>query len=167
MDHSQMSDEMVEAWQKSGDETIDPYIQEKIEELDTELAERRKREEWCKGLRQLANVIEQHPEVDLPFGTEDWGAIQVYIMGKEQMAALVRAMPCKAEKNYDSNFLNMRFKLGEFCMNAYVSRSTVCERIVVASKEVITMVPDPDAPMVQKVEIVEEIEWRCDEPLLA
>ncbi len=138
------------------------------DEEDAGYQERRKREEWCKGLRQLANVIEGNPQLGLPFGSNTFDRLLVPMGTKSVLADWVRAIPGKVDKQFDDyGWLNVHIKLGEFHMNAYIARDQVCERIVTGTKEVRKLVPHPDAEMVEKVEIVDEYEWKCSEPLLA
>lgn len=52
---------------------------------------------------------------------------------------------------------------------ALISRSKVCERVVIGEREVTEQVPDPelvkDVPMKTVTRVVEDIEWRCS-PML-
>jgi hypothetical protein len=46
-----------------------------------------------------------------------------------------------------------------------VSRAAVCERVVVGTHEETREVPDPDAPKITETVVVEDVEWRCIDPL--
>lgn len=58
-------------------------------------------------------------------------------------------------------------KLGK--VNCHVYRKEICERVVIGTREVKEEVPDPelleaatkDIPMVEKVRVIEDVEWQC------
>lgn len=129
------------------------------------------REDYCRGLEQLAAWLREHPEVPLP--TEgrykfDSFSIPVPGSGEEEaqaLAAITRALPRPVEKSFGAEqygLIYMNGQVGGLHVQAYANRNSVCERVVVGTETV--EVPDPNAPKVP--EVVELVEWRC-RPLLA
>lgn len=136
------------------------------------------RSAYTAGLRQLANILDAHPEVPLPYegsGRMLSQRISFMFYGSDDhrtaMAEARRALGVPVEKD-DS--VNGYFKLtGSLCglyFELSTSRESVCERIVVGTREVETEEPDPAAvatlPKVKRTVTVEDVEWRCA-PLLA
>lgn len=52
-------------------------------------------------------------------------------------------------------------------VNIITDREAVCRRVVTGTREVTKTVPAPGADTVEVTETVEDVEWVCDEPLLA
>ncbi len=130
------------------------------------------------GFRQLADVLERHPELPLPYEGAGVGSqsITFHFLGfddgeKEAMAAAVRALPCrltKAASGVDGEYFNLAGQLAGLHVRLVAFRQTVCERVVVGVETVTRSVPDPnvEVPTVEVVEQVERVEWRCS-PVLA
>ncbi len=128
-----------------------------------------KRQRYIDGLRVLASVLEEHPEVDLPYNG-DTSPIAFYFLSgadpRAEMAAAARALPCAWRKRVrDDGDGTGVFKLtGELAglrveMTAY--RDAVCKRVVVGTEdreveEVVT--PAVTRTVTKPVEIVE---WEC------
>jgi len=134
------------------------------------------------GLRQLADWLELHPEVQLPYiGSYvtgcDLPSLPIYLgqaWGSEDvrtvLADVARAMGNATKAtSYGGDYQVWR-AFGGLAVYAQADRDEVCDRIVVATHEVTEMVPDPQvvaaAPLVAVVTTVEDVEWRC-RPLLA
>jgi hypothetical protein len=144
---------------------------------------------YTRGLREIAEWLDDHPEVELPYlGDYAEGsalpALPIFLRPpykwepdkadvRTQMATVARAMG-RAEKRIkewvdgSSSFQVWR-EFGGLVVYAQAGRDEVCERIVVGTEEVTKQVPDPEAlaavPLVEKTETVEKVEWRCG-PLL-
>lgn len=120
------------------------------------------RAEFARGLRELADFIEAHP--DRPVPPDIYAA--VHISDTDELRAAVRAIG-SADKEYSGDFFTaVRHFPGGIRYGVQAYREQVCERVVVGTETV--EVPDPEAlaavPRVtQEREIVE---WRC-EPVLA
>lgn len=134
------------------------------------------RTEYIAGLRQLADLLEQHPDLELPFDGRSH-PISVYLTTKEDqrtpLAAWTRVLPgrkTKSKGGTHDEYFNVRVRLRGLDFQIVANRAEVCERIVVGTREVVTEVPDPEAvaalPKVEVREVVEDVEWRCG-PLLA
>ena len=138
------------------------------------------RADYIAGLRQLADVLEQHPDLPLPLrGSKsvvpvDWllfgGDTRDNLAAQKRVAAqIVRALPCKFDKHVTANLFRYSGELGGLHVQVVVDQAAVCERVVVGTETVTREVPDPDAapvPTVTVTETVEKVEWQC-RPLLA
>lgn len=136
------------------------------------------RSEYIAGLRALADLLEAHDDVILPYGAgaDDWAKsvkMTFYCGDKAEFIAFTKAFPGKLDKQVDEGSPGYGFelhgRLHGLHLYAAVKRSQVCTRVVTGTREVTTKVPAPGAPVVPMVEItqtVEDVEWIC-EPLLA
>lgn len=133
------------------------------------------RNAYIAGLRQLADVLENHPEVPLPFegnGSE----MTFHFLGgddpKGAMAATARALPTTFTKDVRlAGYFDMYGVLaGGLKIKLTAFRNDVCERVVTGTREVEVTEPDPDAlakvPTVTKTVTVEDVVWECS-PVLA
>jgi hypothetical protein len=133
---------------------------------------------YTAGLRQLADILDAHPELPLPFEGSARSLLQritfFYLSDKDPRAALAtarRAFGVPMDKN-DSipNTFSLTGSLAGLHFSLTANRNDVCERVVTGTREVEVTEPDPDAvaalPKVTRTEVVEEVEWRCT-PLLA
>jgi hypothetical protein len=143
---------------------------------ETAPAEVDPRAAFTRGLREIADFLDAHPDVPLPYlessahsGGELRPSLPIYLWGddqREQLAAIAREMG-RAEKS--ANDRTKQFYVyrtfGGIDLVAAADRDTVCERVVVATEQVTKEVPDPEAlaavPTVTVVETVETVEWRC------
>lgn len=127
------------------------------------------RGEYIAGLRMLADLLEQHPELKTPHGD-----IDVIPRGpeqsREQLAAWARALPGKKDKHIGEKLANLEGRLRGVKVTVICYRDEVCERVVTGTREVTEEVPDPAAlaavPTVTKTKVVEDVEWVC-RPMLA
>jgi len=139
------------------------------------------RADYIDGLRQIADFLEAHPDVDLPHLNsvitgkfED--TLNIFIVDGDQkakLATIARAMG-RAEKLMAGGDVRVIRRFAGITLVAQASRSEVCERIVTATREVTEEIPDPKAlaaataavPLIPVTRIEETVEWRCT-PLLA
>lgn len=131
------------------------------------------RAEFTAGLRELADLLDQQPELPLPnFGNVPW-----YLFGEGDLARqkaearrLVRMLPGSARKWETGDLFRFGGSFHGVPWEVIVDRPAVCERVVVSTEEVTCEVPDPQAlaqvPTTTVTETVEKVEWRCS-PLLA
>lgn len=136
---------------------------------------------YTQGLREIADWLDAHPEVELPYlNSSSTGSLVptlTIMLGswnddqREQMATIGRAMGTfdkHARPNGDRFTIYRRF--AGIVLAATADRDEVCERVVVATREVTEEVPDPEAlaavPLVSVTKTVEDVEWVC-RPLLA
>ena len=129
------------------------------------------RAEYVKGLRALADLIEQHDELPLPTSKIEWA---VHYFGdddaqKTALATIARLLPGKVKKNdpnsseYNAEYFILKGTLHGLRVEAWANRSTVCTRVVTGTREVTKTVP----VKTEDVTVVEDVvEWVC-EPILA
>jgi len=136
-------------------------------------------EETCRGaytagLRALADVLDGHPEVPLPYhGTGTAITISDFLFAKDPRAALAaaaRALPCNWSKDVRESeqygsYLDLIGELHGLSIKLTAYRDAVCERVVTGTREVTETVKDPDAlaavPEVEVTKIIEDVTWRC------
>ena len=124
---------------------------------DTEITARA---QFVSALRELADFIEAHPSLPVPFTSMQ---ANVFVSTKTQLAELARTPGVFWEKTVDNNYFWLRKRFGQLRDNGYgasydvnISRSEVCRKIVKGTR-IVPAQPEHE---------VEEVEWVCDEPLL-
>ena len=135
------------------------------------------RKQYIDGLRTLANILEQNPEIGLPTDGHltpmlMWPDNLFTPQEKESFTNLVRTVRAytRAPMTKDVNDANMKLEtyLGGpegLRVQLVARRELVCERVVVGTETVTKTVPDPEmvaqVPQVEVTEQVEQVEWRC------
>lgn len=168
----------IDVTRTAGDEHCDEHSDITLDEQPR--PEPDPRAQYIRGLREIADWLQRHPEVHLPYlGDTTIGSLRaptldIYVhksygdepSAKARLAAIARAMG-HATKSADDD--DHRFRIsrmfGGIRVRASAPREEVCERIVVASHQVTEQVPDPEAvaalPLVSQTRVVEEVVWRC------
>lgn len=134
-----------------------------------------RRAAYTAGLRELADILDAHPELPLPWEGGPYAAMTFHFLSgdnpRAEMAAARRALGVPMDKKpRDDGYFDMTGTIHglHVTLNAY--RKDVCERIVVDTYEVEIEEPDPVAvaalPKVKRTEVVEDVEWVCA-PILA
>lgn len=137
------------------------------------------RDNYVAGLRALADLLDDHPELPLP-NTGRSNAFDWWIWDhdvedpKATLAEIVRLIPGAKNKVVGeaagSSWFTVEATLRGLRIDVNANRATVCQRVVTGTREVVEEVPDPDAlaavPTVSVTKTVEDFEWVC-EPLLA
>lgn len=126
------------------------------------------REQYIEGLRQLAQVLEDNPEIELP----TYGTLLPMSMGffesggdRDRMAAAARAFPCTWQKSvHDSetqSYFNLDGRLAGLRIQLSSFRDLVCTRRVVGTED--REVEEEVTPAVTRkvVKPVEVVEWDC------
>jgi hypothetical protein len=129
------------------------------------------RDEYITGLRQLADILERHDDLPLPYtGT---ASRLLWIAGlSEDHAELARTfarnIPGVLRKNVRGDVFDLIGDIQGLHVQLIVDRDAVCERVVTGTETVTRQVPDPSVvvPTVEVTEVVEQVEWVCS-PLLA
>lgn len=118
---------------------------------------------YITGLRRLADLLDQHPDMPLPYGDIQWQPND-----RNEFAILARLLPGPHRKDASDAIFTLSGRVSGVTWRAYRWRDEVCERVVVDTREVTKTVPDPavDVPTVEITETQEVVEWRCP-PLLA
>lgn len=130
------------------------------------------REEYINGLRALANLLQNVPELELPThggvveeygvagGSIDWMLFtdDDHDEQKARAQAIVRAVPGEWRKNAGSNLFRAEADLCGLRLQVIVDRAAVCTRKVVGTKQV-----EKKVPVEFKTETVDEdiVEWDC------
>ncbi|MEU0516613.1 hypothetical protein [Streptosporangium sp. NPDC006007] len=135
------------------------------------------RAEYIKGLRALADILEAHPGLPLPYqGSSPHYArltFSDFLISKDpraNMAAARRALGVPMEKGDHGEYFDLTGTLHGLYFKLTAFRKDVCERVVTGTREVVIEEPGPASvaalPKVARVQVVEDVEWRCH-PLLA
>ncbi len=128
------------------------------------------RDEWLAGMRAFCDWLEEHDEIDIPeygFGHNEFNVIDFYFEEKADIARWVRAIPGEVEKEHSGAMFYANGRIGGLHVRACVSRSEVCERVVVGTEKKVRE-QLPEGVEYEKVEYdADIIEWKCTEPLLA
>lgn len=119
--------------------------------------------EYSKSLRDLADWVEAHPDIELPNDS-----ISIYSRNtKEEAVEVLKALtPCK--KDYSDDLFTISRSFGRVLLRFIFYRNVVCTRRVVGTQEV------PEKFTLEKYtpsELIpahteEIVEWDCD-PILA
>lgn len=136
------------------------------------------RAEYIAGLRQLADLLEQHPDaLPLPYQGH-WVPITFHFLTgedpKSALAAAVRALPIRLDKSGGDSYFDLTGSLHGLSIVLTAFRNEVCERVVTGTETVTKQVRDPEAaaqalasvPLVEITETVEQVQWIC-RPLMA
>ena len=140
-----------------------------------------RRDAYIKGLRALADALEQNPG-DLPLPYEgNVSDITFHFLSaadpRAEMAAAARALPCNWRKNVSDYtarggeaYFDLKGELHGVKVELTAYRADVCERVVTGTREVTEKVKDPEAlaavPEVEVTRTVEDVEWVCH-PVMA
>lgn len=122
---------------------------------------------YITGLRALADLLEAHDELPLPYNDIHWH----FLSGRDDKADLARfarligGALTKNTYGDDSSpggaYFELRGRVHGLTVSASAYRNQVCTRVVTGTREVTKTVPAPDAPMVEVTETVEDVEWVC------
>lgn len=130
------------------------------------------RTNYTAGLRALADLLDRHPELELPLHGGQFSPITVYPnreTAREQAQKWARAAG-GADKDFRDGWVDVHLRLHGLRVDVTVCREAVCERVVTGTREVTKEIPDPEAlaavPTVTVTETVEDVDWVCV-PLLA
>lgn len=129
------------------------------------------RAEYIHGLRMLADLLEQHPDLGLPF-EGNTAEMMVFINRtdgqRERLARWASVLPgtkTKSGAGTGDTLFALHAKLRGFSLKVIADRDEVCEKVVTGVETVTKKVKDPQAlaavPEVEVTEEVETYEWRC------
>jgi hypothetical protein len=128
---------------------------------------------YIKGLRALADALEDNPAIPLPYQGTDADITIMFLTGDDRrrgMADAARAIPCDWAKTPwgdggSTAYLDLMGQLHGLRLALTAYRNDVCERVVTGTREVTKTVKDPEAlaavPEVEVTETVENVEWIC------
>lgn len=126
------------------------------------------RTEYTKGLRQLADILDSHPDLPLPWSGTTNSSLAIFTQTREQVATFARLIPGKLTKKVNNDDAYYGFELrGAICgLNVliYAPRAEVCERVVLGTREV-TVPATPRRPAVKALPAttttIEDVQWLC------
>lgn len=134
------------------------------------------RQAFTDGLRQIADFLDGHGEVELPYlGAYAEGSgkptLPIYLTGRgsarEDIAVIAKAMGRATKAAHDGlgTFQVWREFAGLVLM-ASAQRESVCERIVTGTREIEVDEPITEVTGTRKVtKVIEDVRWKCS-PLL-
>lgn len=119
---------------------------------------------FADSLRMLADFLDSHPDIKHP-GRE---TLLSYYSDVEQFKSDARKIG-SFDKEAGEKFFHLHKQFGCITMTFYTDREAVCHRVVVGSKKEIVKVPVSESEITYREEekVVEIVEWRCPESLLA
>jgi hypothetical protein len=103
------------------------------------------------GLRDCIAFLEAHPTVPIPYDV----TLNTFVDSREKMSEIARAATW--EKHYSDDYFWLTQAFGPVRLDINTRRETVCRKVVKGTK---TLAAVPER-------VVEDVEWVCDEPLLA
>lgn len=128
---------------------------------------------YTAGLRALADLLDAHPEVPLPYHGSTAPLTIMHLSGADQRTkflASVRAFPGHKTKEARDAYFDVEVMLHGLSVQITANRDAVCERVVTGTRVLYRDVPDPEAlaavPTTTVTETVEDVRWDC-RPLLA
>lgn len=125
-----------------------------IATIEVESAEAVARREFVTGLREMADFIEAHAHIPLPWP----GSQNAFVSDKAELAAIAKACGGRWAKNATESFFYIKKPFsGGHSYEVNISRESVCRRVVVGTRI------EPAQPEQE----VEDVRWVCDEPLLS
>ncbi len=125
---------------------------------------------YTAGLRALADILDQHPEVPLPYHGSHVPMV-IHHLGlsdeeRDAFRATVSALPGTKTKSTELNgYFDVDAQIAGLKVQVTAYRDAVCKRSVTGTREVSREIPDPAAlaavPTVTVTETVEDVEWNC------
>lgn len=130
-----------------------------------------KRAAWTAGLRDLADWLDAHPEMDLPYINEEYPpslSLGIHPWHEsderpqaERFAAAVSALGGRREKAGDDEYMRVHRDFGPVRVQVWTMRDEVCEAVVVGTETVEVQRVVQPAVTETVTEEREVIEWRC------
>lgn len=112
------------------------------------------RSDYTQGLRELADFIDAHPDIPLPYA----GAHNAFVENKAQLGLIARAVGGRWDKKGTTDYFYIKREFaGGHSYEVNVSREQVCRKVKTGTRI------EPAKPEQE----VETFEWVCEEPLLA
>jgi hypothetical protein len=135
-----------------------------------EARDARERAEYIEGLRMLAEVLDKHTGIPLPFTGRHSNRMTIRFGGTPEdvaaMAAAAKAFPCSWVKHYSgggehTDWLDLHGQLAGVGIELYAPRDAVCVRVVVGTED--REVDEVVTPAVVKkvTKPVEIVRWEC------
>jgi hypothetical protein len=113
-----------------------------------------KRQSLIDGLREIAQFLEDHPDVPTPLIPR----LDAFVYSKEAFSAAARAVGGHQEKKDYGIVIALRRMFGDVSYDLNIQRDLVCERVVTGTRII------PEQPAVPEHE-EEIVEWKCSSVL--
>ena len=114
-----------------------------------------RREEVIQGLRELADFLERNPTVPTPYAGV---TVDVFPRDREELRQVAAA--ASWEKVYSTNWFWLQKDFsGGVSLHVDLERDQVCRRVVVGQRTIPAQPAQPE-------QLVDEVEWMCDDPIL-
>lgn len=129
-------------------------------------AELQERCDYTAGLRMLADLLDENPNLKLPYHGSTASILVIATRdSKNQGAAWARALPGRVEKNVHDEVLDLNGQISGLKITVILNRDEVCTKVVVGTREVTETVPDPElvaaVPLVKRTVTKEIVEYHC------
>lgn len=120
---------------------------------------------YIAGLRQLADILEAHPDLPLPYGGTTTSEL-LWIANSRQdhkqvAATFARTIPGVVAKQPRGTDLDLIGRIAGLHVQLIVDRDAVCERVVVGSETVTVPARPATEATPEQTETREVVEWRC------
>ena len=132
---------------------------------DAAMRESVRRASYIDGLRALADILEEHREVPLPYHGDGTAITISRFLSvadpRAEMAATARAFPVRWRKEVRDDYFDLRGELHGLKLHLVAYRDAVCTRVVTGTeeREVEEVITPAVTRMVTKP--VEVVEWVC------
>jgi excisionase family DNA binding protein len=120
------------------------------------------RKAYISGLRDLADLLDDYPDLPLPYdGTAS--RLTIFTSTKAELQAYARLIPGTLDKETSDGPYGFALTgaLDGLRLRIYGKRAEVCERVVTGTREVTVSEPDPEAvavlPLITRTETVEDV----------
>lgn len=131
------------------------------------------RAEYIAGLRELANLLEQNPDLRLPYhgGQAEMLIFPSYGRQRAELARWARLLPGLKQKRPKGDNFDLAAQVRGLKLLICCDREEVCEKRVIGTEVITETVPDPEymasAPLVERETEREIVEWVCTPSILA
>jgi hypothetical protein len=121
-------------------------------------------ERCADNLRALATWFDKHPDAPVPFGLSDSVKFICHLSyGKEARDKEIRSIGT-FEKNFDNNYMNLRVTVGDYTLEYYTPRASVCTPKITGTRHVEEKVIPATVIPAHEENI---IEWDCPDSILS
>ena len=123
------------------------------------------RSEYTAGLRALADMLDTHPDLELPYTGGPHSTMNVLplrVNQRAQMAAWARALPGRVDKApRGDDYFDLTGMIRGITVCVIADRDEVCERVVTGTREVEREEVVTPATTRTITATEETVEWRC------
>ena len=115
---------------------------------------------YTKGLRLLADLLDNNPDLPLPYHGSTVGLNWIEF-DRDSAAAFARLIPGTVTKTPRDDAIDLKGQIAGLKVQFIASREAVCERVVLGTHEV-TVAAQPAVKATKATTmVVEDVEWIC------